>query len=590
MSRRRLVSRAAPICVVLVLTGCGGSGGAGGSGSGSSPITNANSPPLAVAKVSASAGYSSQTLTLDGRDSRDSDGNITAFGWAQTSGPAVVLNSASSSQAFFVAPPVAAAQEVRLRLEVTDDDGARSSADVSITIVPADVQLGAEVAQGAAFRVDDEAIRLTVSGASFAGEQIQPAKLSWRSSMQGEVVESAAIGKPVDVSLQAATHTLTLVADCGALGTVQRIFKLPVLPRMLPVTPFEQVPAAGHKAVMPVVAVTIVPTVDGEFVDLSQIPEAGGRPQEWLSGKVQDVLDYTSKLSARLKYMLEERSRFRGYKDAAAQPYLGYQVVAHYVLYESIPVTNSRLPPDPAKPYVDLFNIMERISGQSRVEQDGVKEIWLWAYTGEKVSGLWESNMSSPTTGDISNSDPFGGDLPIYSRTYYVYGYNYQRSQAEALPNHGHQLERQRSYVDQRRSGNGGLFWGDFVGMSDRNWPSGQPMNLGRCGWTHSPPNTNGNYDYLNQTLIDSDCEDWRPDGSGARRPVNSAYFGSLVYNWPDNSSIPQKAETQFYLWWMQNMPGDGNAIAYGASTMENWWRFVADWDGAISGGLGLYR
>jgi hypothetical protein len=47
---------------------------------------------------------------------------------------------------------------------------------------------------------------------------------------------------------------------------------------------------------------------------------------------------------------------------------------------------------------------------------------------------------------------------------------------------------------------------------------------------------------------------------------------------WP-TVSVPQKDESQWYIYWGQNMPGAGNAIPYGSTTMENWWIFIADWD-----------
>jgi hypothetical protein len=237
---------------------------------------------------------------------------------------------------------------------------------------------------------------------------------------------------------------------------------------------------------------------------------------------------------------------------------------------------------------LDYEDVLSRISAQERLEQDGVKEFWLFAYYRDDLM-VWESNMSSPTTGDISNSDRYPGDLPIYSKTYVVYGYNYHRTQAEAVHNHGHQLEAMFSHINRLRDGNTNLFWGQYVGMSDGAAPAGQPMDLGRCGWTHSPPNTAGNYDYGNDTEVQSDCEDWRPDGNGLRRLVNASYWANIAYDWPVTSNIPQKGETQFYLWWSQNLPGASNQIPAGnGRTMSNWWEFIADWDAAVSSGGGL--
>ena len=83
-------------------------------------------------------------------------------------------------------------------------------------------------------------------------------------------------------------------------------------------------------------------------------------------------------------------------------------------------------------------------------------------------------------------------------------------------------------YIDRRASGTSDLFWGSYVGVE--GFP-GPLQTLGRCGWTHSPPNTQGDYDYRNNALVESDCEDWRPDGSGATKAVNSNYFLNLNYS-----------------------------------------------------------
>ena len=62
------------------------------------------------------------------------------------------------------------------------------------------------------------------------------------------------------------------------------------------------------------------------------------------------------------------------------------------------------------------------------------------------------------------------------------------------------------------------------------------------------------------------------------------------MYAWPGDPNPEQKAESQWYIYWMQNMPGAGNQIPYGGTTMENWWMFASDWDTAIPAGKGLHK
>ena len=98
--------------------------------------------------------------------------------------------------------------------------------------------------------------------------------------------------------------------------------------------------------------------------------------------------------------------------------------------------------------------------------------------------------MSSPLTGDISNSNRDNTDLPVYNSTYTVYGQNFRRTQAEAVHNHGHQLEAILSHVNHLQYGNTDLFWKKFVGQDEN-----EDFITGRVGWTHMPPNTTKHYD-----------------------------------------------------------------------------------------------
>jgi hypothetical protein len=128
------------------------------------------------------------------------------------------------------------------------------------------------------------------------------------------------------------------------------------------------------------------------------------------------------------------------------------------------------------------------------------------------------------------------------------------------------------------QDGNTDLFWKKFVGKDD----SGKFIT-GRCGWTHMPPNTTEHYEYVNPTIVESDIEDWKPDGTGSKKPVNVDTWGNLVFSWPDGATdFHQRIEAQWYIYWMQNMPGHHNCIEYGENYMTNWWLFTADWDFAV--------
>ena len=364
------------------------------------------------------------------------------------------------------------------------------------------------------------------------------------------------------------------------------------------IDPYLATPAPGNPYEIPVVIMRFLPTIDGINLDVSKAPdfwELGGISLEELKARI-DLFD------KRIKFMLEEGTRFRGYKDTSAVPSIGYRVVEYITIYEQTPQgpVSDHLKDGSPLYSPNYHKIFERFNMEHYVNDLGVKEIWIWMggvnsdfpcydpeiHRPEDFRNWWESNMSSPLTGDISNSNRDNTDLPIYNSTYTVYGQNFRRSHAEAVHNHGHQLEAILSHVNHLQFGNTDLFWKKFVGQNKNG-----DFITGRAGWTHMPPNTTKHYDYTEtMTPVESDIEDWTPDNSGIKKLVNVNTYGKLKYAWPDAdpSQIPQRVESQWYIYWMQNMPGHKNGIHYENKDMTNWWLFTADWDKAISAGVGL--
>ena len=133
-----------------------------------------------------------------------------------------------------------------------------------------------------------------------------------------------------------------------------------------------------------------------------------------------------------------------GYTDNNdAEPALTYHIIDTIEHQEAVPIDNSRVPL-----YPDYPGIMSDHDICDRVDNQGLDEVWIWAYQGypeTKLQGS-ESRMSGHF-GDISNSPRFG-DMPICNSTYLVYTYNYARGTAEAFENWGHQIEVELAHVD----------------------------------------------------------------------------------------------------------------------------------------------
>jgi hypothetical protein len=373
----------------------------------------------------------------------------------------------------------------------------------------------------------------------------------------------------------------------------------PVLPPVDEVVPQGLVqPAPDHIWDIPVLVIRYLPTTDGINLDTHVAPDFYDLGEITLAD-MKNRVEYFDHLQ---KFMLEEGSRFRGYKDPEARPSLGYRVVRYISVYEPLPPGGLAGTDANGRPvyYADYFGMFERLGIEETVNDLGVREIWLWngnfgdssfpAFDPQihdpiNARRVWESNMASPSTPDVSNSNQDATDLPVYDHTYVLYGQNIRRTQAEAVHNHGHQLERILPYAAVLQDGTDKLFNQDFVGFDPQ-----YQMTLGRAGWTHMPPNTTVHYDVLNPQLVESDIEDWRPDHGGARTLVNVNTWGDLVYPWPGGAaSVPQRIESQWYIYWMQNMPGLNNGIPYKLKDeMTNWWLLTARWD-EVTKGYGLH-
>lgn len=332
-------------------------------------------------------------------------------------------------------------------------------------------------------------------------------------------------------------------------------------------------PRSGALYQIPVAIIRYFPTIDGINVDANT---------SGYTSTLDALKTKQTSVEKKLKFMLEEGSRFRGYKNSSVSSSLGYKVVKIITVYEEVPpgfptATNGVYFPD----YKQIFN---RLNVKNLVEGiQGVKEIWLEQYVNGRVA-LNESNLASPLSGDVSSSLRTNDDLPVYAKSYTVFGINFAQFENQAASHHGHHLEALLTSANIQQDGDDLLFQESFIGRNtDGNFLPG------RCGKTDRPPNSTANFDFNNMTAVESDIEDWFPDESGARKFVNSDTWGQLPYPWPETPT--NRTEGQWYIYWMQAIPGFNNQITrFGTERMTNWWEFAADWDSAIQTKLGLTK
>ncbi|MDR0909266.1 MAG: PKD domain-containing protein [Spirochaetaceae bacterium] len=178
----------------------------------------ANVAPTAVAGSDITITLPTSTVNVDGSGSADTDGTIAAYAWTQTSGAATTI--ADPAQAATQISGLTAAGEYVYQLEVTDDDGAKHTDTIKVTVNPA-----ANVAPVAAAGTDQtiylpDTTTATLSGAASADTDGTIAAYAWaQTAGAATTIVSPSAATTVVNGLTAAgdyTYSLTVTDDDGA--------------------------------------------------------------------------------------------------------------------------------------------------------------------------------------------------------------------------------------------------------------------------------------------------------------------------------------------------------------------------------------
>lgn len=303
---------------------------------------------------------------------------------------------------------------------------------------------------------------------------------------------------------------------------------------------------------------------------------------EGMSSMRQKLNSFTQDLTV----SLNNGSRYKGYSQSSPQAF-NINIFADKEYLEALPP--GLVLDDSGAKRPDYKAILNRENICDLVDNKGLNQVWLYGYHTKNIVPV-ESNMSMgnssrsswnhETYGDVSNSEQ-SDDLPVCNKTYVLYNYNFTRGVGEMVHNHGHHLEQLFTWVEgvyllPASAVPNSLFWGKLVGSDTPFLRTARVLRPG-CGWAHYPPNANNEYEYDNSTKRESDCEDWKPDGTGAKKPVSCANWGC--------SGDTQK---QFIVWWMQNLPGLNTNLRYQDKQLRNFWEFYIDFDEAVKKGRTL--
>lgn len=318
-------------------------------------------------------------------------------------------------------------------------------------------------------------------------------------------------------------------------------------------------------------------TADGKNIDIKVTGDVG----DSYSLIKQRTIDATNTL----KTSLEKASTYLGYKDTTATPSLTYQIVDTKEYTQAVPIKAHGT----RASYPDYNKVMQDHNICNYVNNQGVREVWIWAYQGPNRPafggtpslGIDESKMSGPN-GDISNSGRYN-DMPVCQFTYRVYTFNYNSGAGNAMHSWGHQLESELAVVDANLfqifqgpthpgcdSANPGDIDGNGLinAIDSAQCTATRGNGIGRCGNVHNPPNSRQEYDWVNTTPNKSDCLNWNPDTISQVTDISCQIWGCTDLN--------------YFIWMWQNLPGKNNTKTYQGKPLRNWWDVHGDFDNVI--------
>ncbi|MDD3909111.1 MAG: hypothetical protein PHN86_04045 [Proteiniphilum sp.] len=219
------------------------------------------------------------------------------------------------------------------------------------------------------------------------------------------------------------------------------------------------------------------------------------------------------------------------------------------------------------------YNTMVQHYGFDKMRDNGeIHEVWVWTFP---YGGMWESHMMGKDAFWI-NSPP--NENPTCTELLSIMGLNYERDLACALESYGHRFESTMMHVygwwdyDNKLNLSQLTTWEKFsaYGLRYDKFENGKAQ----VGNVHFPPNGKQDYDFGNETYIESYVDDWLNypflRGSKTKR-VNRAEWGDPEGSW-------QLGWMKYYLAHIPRYKG----INLNDGKLNNWWHYVVDYNDAI--------
>jgi hypothetical protein len=303
----------------------------------------------------------------------------------------------------------------------------------------------------------------------------------------------------------------------------------------------------------------------------------------WVA-KAQQLVDLRTSLKTDLQYA----SAY--HHDPALESVTFSETGPVYIRQQARPVFNIS---DPAAKKVATVKaiLTDTQNGKSicqQVQELNLDQVWLWADTSVDSAPQDEFTIVNPTSNyGISSYKDICGN----SKSFVLMGYAMNVPLGHAIHSFGHYME---TFVKNMQGQD--LVFGRFEavkynasGESNTNYgiPYAPYKLTEACGNIHVPPNipldlatgTYKAYDYLNNAVVNSACDNWKPDGTGAKTSVTSNTWTTLKM---PTAPVFLTLGERYFVWWMQNFADSRSGLTFNGKPIPSWWSFVADTDNKI--------
>jgi len=181
-----------------------------------------------------------------------------------------------------------------------------------------------------------------------------------------------------------------------------------------------------------------------------------------------------------------------------------------------------------------------------------IDELWLW---GGPWFGYWEAVMAGPNA-FFTNGAPITGTA--CQKPLHIMGFNYERGVPEMLEDLAHRTEGTMRHIYGSWEPQLTHAWNRFT-LYDKVAPGNAV-----CGNVHYAPNSQSDYDWSNQAVVASSCDDWLnyPNLTGSTQNINCSPWNCNGYDYKK--------------WWLNHLP---HTPGQTDGKWNNWWRYVVNYE-----------